>query len=70
MHQVCDFSNLSKFATCFVPCFVRATEFPGSDIIFLGNIVAATEFPIATEFPVIPALPVYPKIFYVIIAQG
>ena len=56
MHQVCDFSNLSKFATCFV----RATEFPGSDIISLGNtvasiiesdiislgnIVAATEFP-------------------------
>ena len=56
MHQVCDFSNLSKFAICFV----RATEFPGSDIISLGNtvasiiesdiislgnIVAATEFP-------------------------
>ena len=38
------FSIMSQFETKYA-CFMCATEFPGSDTISLGNIVAATIFP-------------------------
>ena len=37
-------SIMSQFETKYA-CFMCATEFPGSDRISLGNIVAATIFP-------------------------
>ena len=46
MHEVCDFSKLSKFAICFVISLGNTVaSMIESDIISLGNIVAATEFP-------------------------